>query len=178
MKKIIFIAVMLLIVGGINKSFSQDDKTRVGITRTTTQTATTYFDYSDPNKVNIEVNIWGYVKMPGKYIIPKGTSSIDLISYAGGPNSDTKLDKVRLIRPKNDSLKNSEDKIYEFNFNDVLWEDKVSDKKLPSMTLEPGDIIVVSGEPKMFFRDNLSMILSISSTVISVAILLTTILKK
>ncbi len=177
MKKVIIIAALLLIVGGYNKSFSQDDKVRVGITRTTTQTATTYFDYSDPNKVNIEVNVWGYVKMPGKYIIPKGTSSIDLISYAGGPNPDTKLNKVRLIRPKNDSLNIKEDKIYEFNFNDVLWEDEIVTKSLPSMTLEPGDIIVVSGEPKMFFRDNLGIILSISSTVISVAILLTTILK-
>ena len=178
MRKIIFFTAVLLIVGGFNKSFSQDDKTRVGVTKTMTQTATTYFDYSDPNKVNIEVNIWGYVKMPGKYIIPKGTSSIDLISYAGGPNSDTKLDKIRLIRPKNDSLNQKEDKIYEFNFNDILWEENIVNKSLPTMILEPGDIIVVSGEPKMFFRDNLSIILSISSTVISVAILLTTILKK
>ena len=178
MKKFILFLAVLTFVWGNNKSFSQDDKTRDGVTKTMTTTATTYFDYSDPNKVNIEVNIWGYVKMPGKYIIPKGTSSVDLISYAGGPNSDTKIDKIRLIRPKNDSLNISEDKIFEFNFNDVLWEDKIINKKLPNMTLEPGDIIVVSGEPKMFFKDNLSVILSISSTVISVAILMVTILKK
>ena len=28
------------------------------------------YDYSDPSAVNIKVSVWGFVRYPGKYIIP------------------------------------------------------------------------------------------------------------
>ena len=45
-----------------------------------------FFDYSDPESVNIKVSVWGFVKYPGKYIIPHYSNAYDLLSYAGGPN--------------------------------------------------------------------------------------------
>jgi protein involved in polysaccharide export with SLBB domain len=33
----------------------------------------------------MQVNIWGFVKNPGRYEVPSSTDLIQLISFAGGP---------------------------------------------------------------------------------------------
>ncbi len=58
-------------------SFSQDSSDiRIG-TDEITKTGPNYYNYADKDKVNIEVSLWGYVKNPGRYLIPQGTKAID-----------------------------------------------------------------------------------------------------
>ena len=49
------------------------------------------YDYSTPNTVNIKVQLWGYVRFPGFYIVAVGTSINELISLGGGPMEDATL---------------------------------------------------------------------------------------
>ncbi|MDW8436443.1 MAG: hypothetical protein RMM16_00220 [Chloroherpetonaceae bacterium] len=54
--------------------------------------------YSQGQSVQIDVNLWGEVKQTGKMIVPYTTDIISLISLAGGPTPNAKLDDVRIIR--------------------------------------------------------------------------------
>lgn len=172
-KILLISAILLLFITGIR---AQVDKEKVGVEQLVNQNGA-YFNFGDRNKVNIEVNIWGYVKYPGKYLVPKGTTVLDLLSYSGGPVVDAKITDVKLYTPKNDSLSIRSDKIENLNYND-LWETDNSATERKNIVLSAGDILIIPGTPKLFFKDNLSIVLSISSTVISIAILLITVLKK
>lgn len=160
-------------------SLSQIDRQQVGNDQINTQQGG-FYNYGDKNKVNIEVNIWGYVKYPGKYLIPKGSTVMDLISYSGGPITESKLEDIRLFRPGNDSLK-TKDKLINLDYNDLLWEapvaDRVKFKNKINLTLMPGDVLIFTGEPRYFTRDNISFILSISAVLISIGILVVSITK-
>lgn len=125
------------------------------------------FDYSDPEAVNIKVAVWGFVKYPGKYIIPSYSKLTDLLSFAGGPSDDSHLDEMRLIR----TLPDSTQAVLELNYDDILWNEET---KSISKTIEiyAGDILVVPGEPKLYFKDYLSISLSIFSALVSLAILI------
>lgn len=157
--------------------FSQIDREKVGNDNITTQQGG-FYNYGDKDKVNIEVNVWGYVKYPGKYLIPKGSTIMDLISYSGGPLTDTKLEDIRLFRPKNDSMKVAKDEVFLLNYDDLLWEEKVRLKEKVNSVLYPGDILILRGEPRYFARDNVNFILAISSVLISLGILVVSITRR
>ncbi len=52
----------------------------------------------EQDELLIKVNVWGFVQNPGQYMVPNGTDLISLISFAGGPREQAKLNKVKLIR--------------------------------------------------------------------------------
>ena len=132
-----------------------------------------FYDYSDPAAVNIKVSVWGFVKFPGKYIIPGYSSVNDLLSFAGGPTDAARLEDMKLVRTNQDSSQT----IIPLNYKDVLFNNEITSmKKAPP--LEAGDVLLVTGEPRYYFRDYLTMGLSIVSTVISLAILVLNIVKK
>jgi protein involved in polysaccharide export with SLBB domain len=54
--------------------------------------------YGQGQGVQIDINLWGEVKKTGKMIVPYTTDIISLISLAGGPTSNAKLDEIRIIR--------------------------------------------------------------------------------
>jgi hypothetical protein len=131
-----------------------------------------FFDYSDPESVNIKVSVWGFVKYPGKYIIPHYSNAYDLLSYAGGPTEDANLDKIRIFRVDEDSVQ----KFIQLDYNDFLWnEELTSNKKGPKIL--SGDILLVPGEERLYFRDYFSLTLSVVSVLISLSILILNIVK-
>lgn len=133
-----------------------------------------FYDYSDPEAVNIKVSVWGFVKYPGRYVIPEYTSVVDLISYVGGPTDDSNLDELRIYRID----ENKKEQMIPFNFNDLMWEDNLEGKYKFVPTLKPGDILVVPGEPRLYFMDWFSIGLSVFSALISLTILIITIQNK
>ena len=52
----------------------------------------------EQDELLIKVNIWGFVRKPGQYMVPKDTDLISLISFAGGPLEQAKIKRVRIIR--------------------------------------------------------------------------------
>jgi len=128
------------------------------------------YDYSNPDEINIKVMVWGYVYFPGQYIIPSTSSVNDLLALAGGPLKDADIEDLRLFRINIDSTQS----MIKFDYNDLLWEEKLSGNvRIPN--LKAGDILLVPGYERFFFKDYLSIILSITSVLTSVAILLVTI---
>jgi hypothetical protein len=57
------------------------------------------------------------------------------------------------------------------DFNDMVYEDKLDRNKL-NPTLKGGDILVLPGSPKYYFREWLQITLSIFSAIISLTILI------
>jgi hypothetical protein len=132
-----------------------------------------YFDLSDPEAVNIKVAVWGFVRYPGKYLVPTYTTVTDLLSFAGGPSDAADLEDLRLYRIKEDQTQ----ELITFDYNDVMWESELEYKFRKVPKLEAGDILVVPGEPRLYTREKVSMWLSILSAMISLAILVLNIVR-
>lgn len=172
MKKNTLFFLFLLSIGFI-PIYAQQNEVQIGSSLGTyRQNQGALFDYSDPEAVNIKVSVWGFVKYPGKYIIPSYSKLTDLLSYAGGPGDDSHLDELRLIRTLGDSTQI----VLNINYNDILWDEETKSLGISS-EIYAGDILVIPGEPKLYFKDYLSISLSIFSAMVSLAILIINISK-
>ena len=127
-----------------------------------------YYDYSDQTTLNIKVSLWGFVKYPGRYVVPIYTTPTDLLSFAGGPTDDAHLDELRIYRQN----ENSTQTLIKFNYEDVLWEDELATNSRQIPELLAGDVLVVPGSPRFYFKDYLQVALSILSAMISLSILI------
>jgi len=148
--------------------FPQNTELQVGSnTNLLRQNQGAFYDYSDPTSINIKVSVWGFVKYPGKYIIPVESNVYDLLSYAGGPTDDAHLDDLRIFRTTADSSQT----MIKFNYNDMLWDENLKEfKNAPG--LEAGDILLVPGSDRLYFKDWAMLGLSVMSVLISLSILI------
>jgi len=127
-----------------------------------------YYDYSDPEAVNINVSVWGFVKYPGRYLIPEYISLVDLVSYVGGPTDDSNLDELRIYRIDD----NNNEQMIPINLNDLMWDDELESKYRNIPQIRPSDILVIPGEPRLYFMDWFTIGLSVFSALISLTILI------
>lgn len=168
MQKISLSLLVLFSLLFFNSFVSAQDKYQIGSDlKNLRQTQGGYFDYSDPSGINIKVQLWGYVKYPGYYIVPINSTISELFSYAGGPLVDAKLDDVRILK----TLEDSTIIMNKLNYNDLMWEETLS-RPIDFPRLNAGDIVVVPGEPRYFIRQDISFFLSILTAVISSAALI------
>ena len=153
--------------------FAQNSELQVGSnTNQLRQNQGAFYDYSDPTTMNIKVAVWGFVKYPGKYVIPMESNVYDLLSYAGGPSEDAHLDDLRIFRTIEDSTR----EMVKFNYNDLLWDENLKTfKNAPG--LDAGDILLVPGSQRLYFKDYLQIGLSVFSALISLSILILNIAK-
>lgn len=153
---------------------SAQDNVRIGVDgKSLTQTNGAFYDYSLPNTVNIKVSVWGFVKHPGYYMVPESTTFFELLSYAGGPTNDAYMNDIRLYRTSSDKS----NEVLQLDYQNMLFESKEGNAIITPPMIQPGDIIVLPGEPRLYFRDYLTLTLSIVSTLISLAILIINIAK-
>ncbi len=127
-----------------------------------------YYDYSDPEGINIKIAVWGYVKYPGRYVVPIRTDIISLLSYAGGINDNAYLDELRIYRVNKDATQ----QLIKFNYDDLWWNDKLS-KNLNLSKMEAGDVLIVPGRDRLYWENYLTLILSTLGFLISLATLIT-----
>jgi len=165
MNKIFFIS--LFIIFASFSSFAQDDVQIGRNLSNRTQTQGGLFDYSDPSGINIKVQLWGYVKYPGYYVIPSNSNLNDIISFAGGPLEDAMLNDIRIYRKdeKGDS------KMTKYNINDLLWNDSLT-TQIIFPDLRAGDIVLVPSEPRYFVREDVQFYLSITLALASITALI------
>ena len=126
-----------------------------------------FFDCSDPSTINIKVSIWGFVRFPGRYVVPVYSKINDLISYAGGPTDEARLEETRMVRTDSSSSKQI---IYNLNYKDFLMDPDVGVESSVQY-LKAGDILLVSGSPRFYLKDYIGTILSVISVLISFTIL-------
>jgi SLBB domain len=126
-----------------------------------------YYDYSDPNGINIKVAVWGYVKYPGRYVIPIRSDIKDLMSYAGGINDNAFLDDLRIYRVDKDSTQ----LLLKFNYEELWWGENLTNG-IDLSKLQAGDVLIVPGRPRLYWENYLSLIISSLGFLVSVATLI------
>ncbi len=167
-----FLLFTLWMVIGIGSLYSQEDKGRkdiqigLGTSDGTRSFGGAYYDFSDGETVNIKVSVWGNVRNPGRYVIPVYTTMLDLISLAGGPTEAADLDDLRLYR----TPQTGEPQLLKFRYDDLIDGDQlIKNRNVPK--LEPSDVLLVPGSPPMYFRDWLSLTMSVVSMILSTVVL-------
>jgi len=159
---------LLILLSGLTIAQNQDIQLGSGANGQQVRNQGALYDYSDPQSVNIKVGILGFVKFPGRYIVPSNTKVSDLLALAGGPAQDAKVDEFRLVRTNSDSSQS----VIKLNFNDFLYDGDAS-KINTTLTLKAGDILLASGgQPKLFFKDYFSIISATISVLLSIYIII------
>lgn len=167
----------ILFLAGLSiSSASQDNGLLVGKASNMILSTASYYDLSDPTGINIEVNIWGFVRLPGKYKVPYTTTFQDLMSYAGGPLENSNLTDIRILRQGTDSI-NEKTELIKLNYNDLLWEDKVQLRKMINPQLKSGDVVLILQEKRYNMREDISFYLPIFTTFITIVTLIITLRK-
>ena len=126
-----------------------------------------YYDYSDPDGINIKVAVWGYVKYPGRYVIPVRSDIKDLMSYSGGINDDAFLDDLRIYRIDKDSTQ----MLLKFNYEDLWWGETLT-RDINLSRLQAGDVLIVPGRPRLYWESYFTLVLSSLGLIISIATLI------
>jgi hypothetical protein len=167
-----YIFSVILFILGFSIAYSQEDSSYT-LGRSEKMSQGAVFDLSDPTGINIEVNLWGFVRLPGRYRIPASTTFMDLMSYAGGPLENTNMGDMRIIRTE----PTGKTKVITLNYDDLLWEDKVSSTERINPILVAGDVVVIPQKRRYTFRDNLSFFIPLVSAVLTIATFIITLRK-
>ncbi|HQT90556.1 MAG TPA: SLBB domain-containing protein [Candidatus Kryptobacter bacterium] len=101
--------------------------------------APSYYYLGGKEGLTIAVNLWGFVRNPGRYEVPSSTDLVQLISLGGGPLEHAELDGVRIVRQilQPDSTYKTEVILVDLNHY------QNTGAKTP--LLLPGDTIIVPG---------------------------------
>ncbi len=102
------------------------------------------------------VHIWGEVRSPGTFRVAYNTNLVELISIAGGPTKNAKLNNVELTRIyKPDSLQAETapfSRMIEYNVKEFLRNGEKADKP---PVLRPGDVVNVRTNPWYWTRETI-----------------------
>ncbi len=167
-----FFLPVALIILSVTNSFSQDSSLIMG--RKDYQNSAAIFDLSDPTGVNIEVDLWGFVRLPGRYRIPINTTFMALMSYAGGPMENTKLEDMRIIRTDSTGKTN----VIVLNYGDLLWEEHIRNQKRENPVMQAGDIVIIPEERRYTLRDNLQFYIPVITSLLTIATFIITVSRK
>jgi hypothetical protein len=150
------LACMTIVTGA---AFAQLDA-NLGVSKSGASSAAYYF-ISKPGEITMSINLWGYVRNPGRYEVPISTDLVQLLSYAGGPLADADLASVKISRVvrRDDGIRT-----VEFTVN-LRHLDKLDDK---ARGLEPGDTIFVDS-PSFVWRDLFSILTTVAIILASIA---------
>jgi len=110
-----------------------------------------YYFVGKTGELTITVNLWGFVRNPGRYEVPSSTDLVQLISYGGGPLKEAKLKDVKIIRNVREDSTIVE-KVIKINVEKIIEDGE------PSPILLPGDTVVVPGGSIDVIRDILGII--------------------
>ncbi|MBE0571342.1 MAG: SLBB domain-containing protein [Ignavibacteriaceae bacterium] len=166
----IILAILSLLIFFSVSTFSQQEDYQLGLSQNYRgQNQGAYYDYSDPDGLNIKVSVWGYVKYPGRYVIPQRSDIKDLISYSGGISDDSYLDEIRVYKV----LPDSSQQMMKFNYDDLWWNEDLN-QNLTLYKMEAGDVLVVPGRPRLYWENYLTLGLSIVGVLLSLTTLIVT----
>ncbi|MBK7259706.1 MAG: SLBB domain-containing protein [Ignavibacteriae bacterium] len=154
------VLMMLACTAVLAGSASAQIETSLGVSKSGASSAAYYF-LSKPGEITMSINLWGYVRNPGRYEVPISTDLVQLLSYAGGPLAEADLASVKISRVvrRDDGIRT-----VEFNVN-LRHLDKLDDK---ARGLEPGDTIFVDS-PSFVWRDVFSILTTVAIILASIA---------
>ncbi len=168
MKLSLFLFLLIVIIHSVP---AQDNDLIVG--KPPNSTTAAVYDLSNPEGVNIEVNLWGFVRYPGRYKVPYNTTFMDLMSYSGGPMENSNLSDIRIVRNLTDSSK-AKTVIIKLNYNDLLWGEKVKTTSKINPVLQSGDVVLVLEERRYSSREEFAFYIPFIASLISLATFIVT----
>ncbi|MFQ5865389.1 MAG: polysaccharide biosynthesis/export family protein [bacterium] len=136
-----FLLSILLIICAATRIVSQESTEE----KTLRKSGAQYFLGSE-DELLMKVNIWGFVKSPGQYLVPVDTDLISLISFAGGPVEDAKTKSIKVIRATGHNGNGTQRTVINVDVRKYI--ETGDDHLIPE--LRPGDTIVVSGSTLHF----------------------------
>lgn len=101
--------------------------------------APSYYYLGGKEGLTIAVNLWGFVKNPGRYEVPSSTDLVQLISLGGGPLEHAELDGVKIVRQIMQADSTYKTEVIPINLDHF----QKTGAKTP--LLLPGDTIIVPG---------------------------------
>lgn len=110
-----------------------------------------YFNLSKPNKFNFEVIVIGGVKSPGVYLVPEGTSLVEVVALTGGATDESIFENVKLIRSKSKNPELRSDTVFSINYYEFFDKDNTGTIHKKNPLLKPGDIISFPIKPDRDF---------------------------
>ncbi len=99
--------------------------------------AAQYF-LGNQDQVLMAVNVWGFVNVPGQYMVPLETDLVSLLSYAGGPREDARIKRIQVVRTASQV---DSSLVITVDVKDFVATGDLEENPL----LLPGDTVVVSG---------------------------------
>ncbi len=99
-----------------------------------------YYYISKSGEITMPINLWGYVKNPGRYEVPISTDLVQLVSFAGGPLADANLTDVKITRVMR---RDTQLRKVEFSVN-LKHLDQIDEMAL---NLQAGDTILIDNIP-------------------------------
>jgi hypothetical protein len=118
---------------------------------------------ASPSQLADTLNLWGDVSQPGKYLVPRGTSLTDLLSYAHGPalsrgSNRTKVKKIIINISRYNNANNA--------YNSKTFDLKMG-KALPAAmknyNLHSGDVVTVKTKRRPRLREFVTIVTSVLS---------------
>ncbi|MBX7046513.1 MAG: hypothetical protein K1X86_11830 [Ignavibacteria bacterium] len=164
-----FFSITIIFASGLN---AQDTTLTIG--SKLAKQKVNYYDFSDPLKVNFEVIAWGGFKYPGKYLVPEGTTMMDLMTFAGLPLNSDLLENVRLLRTKDITAKYQSATVVKYNFK-KFFQKETTDFSAENPLVKPGDILLIPLEPEKTFWDYLKEAFVLVGPIASILSLIITI---
>ena len=114
---------------------------------------TNYFNYSDPSKINIEVKVLGGVRNPGVYLVPEGTSVIDILTLSGNVLQEETADNIKLIRPSQKHGNLYDRRVITLEYREIFEDKELESVNKLNPVLAQGDVLVVPMTPEKTFWD-------------------------
>jgi len=171
MKNMMLIACLVVLSA---TTYSQSQGVMLGNGGTGTSLTNTggssYYDMSLGAGLTIPVNLWGFVKNPGRYVVSSSTNLVQLLSYGGGPSELARITDIKIVRDKKvDST------IKQFVLLCNLEQFQTTGDVSQNPMLYPGDTIIVPGNAISSVQSTLSIVrdLALVLQVIATIILVT-----
>ena len=108
---------------------------------------------SDSKEIKMYVNVWGEVNKPGRILVGSSNDLLKIISFAGGPNSDANLSKIKITRTDPITAKII---IHTVNLNKII-NSEIS-HPLEKIQIYPEDTIIISKKFSLNFLDNYQLL--------------------
>jgi len=122
---------------------------------------------AEPGELSDRVSLWGDINQPGRYLVPRGTTLPNLISYARGPGNNRSAragtidwDRIRVeinVSRVNQGGTGEELFNFQYRYSDGL------PSGMRNFEIQPEDIVSVEIKRRPNFRDYLGVIGPIAS---------------
>jgi len=123
-------------------------------------TAANYY-FAKPGDITILVEVWGSVDRPGRYEIASTINLVNLLSLAGGPSEEARIDNIRITRLAKGTPPDKR-QVLTVDLEDL------TNVKQDELLLQPGDIIFVDSLSWSSWTRRLNYVLPVLSLTLSV----------